>query len=146
VGAQERGLGGDLGGQPEGPRLVLDGEPVAALHLHRGGALTAHLREEGPQPGAQVVVGRRPGRGDRAADPAAVVPGARHPRLELPGPVAGEDQVGMAVDEAGDHRAPAHVDPLVGVWRTGRRADPRDGSGLDHHGRAGHDAQWALAE
>jgi len=37
-----------------------------------------------------------------------------HPRGELGGAIAGEDQVGVAVDEAGHDAAAVDIDPLVG--------------------------------
>ena len=73
VGPEQRGLGGHLAGDPQQPGLVVDGEPVAALDLHRGGAGGPELGHPGRQPAAELVVARVPGGGDRGGDPAAVV-------------------------------------------------------------------------
>jgi hypothetical protein len=145
VGAEERRLRGDLGGQPQAARLVLDRQPVPALDLHGGRALPPHLGEQADQPVPQLGVGRPPGGGDGGADPAAVVAGTRHPGLELGRPVAGEDQVGMAVDEAGDHRPAADVDAVVGLGCVRRGPDPDDGPVLDDEGGVRHDAQRTVA-
>ena len=65
VGPEQRGLGGDLAGDPQQPGLVVDGEPVAALDLHGGGA----------RPPAARPSGRPAGRGARRRSP----PGWRPP-------------------------------------------------------------------
>ena len=135
--AEERRLGGDLGGQAQAPRLVVDGEAVAALHLDRRRALPRASPRRVRPGGRAGRRRRRPGRGDGGRDPAAVVPGPRHPGLELAGPVAGEDQVRVGVDETGDDGPPPDVDPGVGVRRGGRRADPGDGPVLDDQRGAG---------
>jgi hypothetical protein len=92
---QERRLLGELAGDAQRPRLVLDGQAVAALDLHGGRALGPHLRHAGgDQPRELGVVGR-PGGRHRHPDAAPVVPLPGHPRGELGGPVAGEHQVGV---------------------------------------------------
>ena len=62
VRTQERGLGGDLAGDRQQPRLVFHGEPVAALDLDSGRAERAHLGQAGPRCDAELV-----GRSERAS-------------------------------------------------------------------------------
>ena len=81
---------------------------------------------------------------DRDADPARRVRRARHPRGELLGAVAGEHQVRVAVDEAGDHAAAAGVDPLVGG--RARRLDRRDPPALDHERGVADNAERPVPE
>ena len=73
------------------------------------------------EPGAgelgEFDVARLPRRGDGDIDPARLVRRAGHPGRELGRPVAGEHQMGVAVDEPGDHTPAAGVDPFVGRWR-----------------------------
>ena len=52
--------------------------------------------------------------------------------LEFLRTVAGEDQVAVAVDEAGDHAAAARVDALVGIRSVSGIAEPGDMTVLDH--------------
>ena len=59
----------------------------------------------------------RAGRLGRDADPARLVGPAGHARRELVGAVAGEHEVRVAVDEAGDDAAAVGVEALVGVER-----------------------------
>src|SRR5687768_16297847 len=54
--------------------------------------------------------------------------------------------MGVAVDEAGEHRPAAQVDAVIGVRRVRRGPHPGDGPALDHEGGAGHDAQGTVAE
>src|SRR5689334_396561 len=67
---------------------------------------------------------------------------ARRPRRELLRPVAGEHEVRVAVDEAGDHAAPAGVDALVPL-----RPGPLDRDNhavLDHERRIAHLAELVV--
>jgi hypothetical protein len=98
----------------EAAGLVLDRESVPGLDLDRGGALPAHLVHVARDLGPEVVVGRCPRRRDRGADAAGCVRLARHARGELLGAVAGEHQVAVAVDEAGDDGPSCGVDGSVG--------------------------------
>ena len=122
VRAQEGRLRGQRPRDRQRPCLVGDREPVAALDLDGRRALAQHLRHQRPGPGRQLLVGRRSGRLDRRTDATGGVRAARHPGLELRAAVAGEDQVGVRVDEAGHHRAPADVHRRVGR----RRPQPPD--------------------
>ena len=137
VGAQERGLGGELPGEPQRPGLVLDGQSVATLDLHRGGALPAHLGDPLPQQVPQFVVAGGPGRGHRRGDAAAVVGLAGHPGGELRAAVPGEHEVAVRIDEAGQHGASLDVDLPVGGRRVGRGAHPGDPPGLGDQRRPG---------
>jgi hypothetical protein len=112
---------------------VLDVQPVAALHLHRGGALGSHLGHQNPQVSQQFLVGRGPGGGDRGGDPAAGVRLAGHPGGELGRPVPGEHQVRVRVDEAGDDAALTQVGATIGGRSGGRRPEPGDPAVGDHH-------------
>ena len=66
------------------------------------------------------------------------------PRRELLGAVAGEDQVGVAVDEARDHAAAGRVEaPIGGNPRALHRGHP---VALEDEGRVAHDPQRTLAQ
>ena len=125
VGTEERRLLGEEPRHREAAGLVVDGQAVAALDLQRGGALAAHLLDQPRDVGGELLVGRGAQRGDGGADAARGVGLAGHPGGELGRPVAGEDQVGVGVDEAGDHRAAAEVDALVGRRGGGWPGRPR---------------------
>ena len=141
VGAEEGRVLGELAGHREAARLVVDRQPVSALDLDGGGALGPHLGDEPGDVGGELLVGGGTGPGDRGADAAGRVGLAGHPRLELGGAVAGEDEVAVRVDEAGDHRAPAGVDLHVGGGCLGGRTDPRDPAALDDDGGVVHAAR-----
>ncbi len=88
------------------PALVFQGEAVAGFDFDRGHALGQHgvqARQRGGQQGALIGgAGRAHGGDDAAARTGDVgVAGALQALLELVGAVAGIDQVGMAVDQAG---------------------------------------------
>ena len=83
----------------------VDGEAVAGLGLEGRDAAATQLGGEARESAPELVVGGRPGAVDRAADAAGGVRLARHAGRELVRAVAGEDQVGVAVDEPGQHGA-----------------------------------------
>jgi hypothetical protein len=141
VGAEEGGVLGELTGHREAARLVVDRQPVSALDLDGGGALGPHLGDEPGDVGGELLVGGGTGPGDRGADAAGRVGLAGHPRLELGGAVAGEDEVAVRVHEAGDHRTPAGVDLDVGGGRVGGRTYPRDPAALHHDGGVVHEPE-----
>ena len=92
----------------------------------------------------QLVVGRGPRGLGRDRDPARFVRRPGHPCRELLGSVPGEDQVGMAVDEARKHAPPPGVEMLV---RVGAGALDRDHRlVLDHERRVAHDPERPLAD
>ena len=132
VRAQEGGLGRELAGDPQRPRLVVDGQPVAALDLDGGGALGTHLGDPGRRRARAASRRRRRGSRPRRRR-------CRHRRRAFPAiraanslaAVPGEDQVGVRVDEPGYDRAPLDVDPVVRGGARGRRAQPDDVPVLD---------------
>ena len=132
VGAEERRLLGELPRHREAPGLVEGGQAVAALDLDGGGALAPHLGDEPGDVGRELLVGRGAGGGHGGADAAGGVALPRHPGSELVGTVAGEDEVGVGVDEAGQHRATTEVPGRVGVGSVEPPADPHDPAALDH--------------
>ena len=146
MGAEEGDVVGELGGDRAAAALVVDVEPVAGLDLEVVMPARARLGAAAPRASARsssslaarVAVGRD-------ADAAGVVRRAGHPGGELVGAVAGEHEVGVAVDEARDHAAPGGVDALVGGRaRRARRAATR--AVLDHERRVAHEPERALAE
>ena len=87
---------------------------------------------------------RRSGRLGGHADPAGLVRRARHPRRELLGAIPGEDQMGVRVDEAGDHAATPGVEVLVAGGAG--RLDGAHRPVLDHQRRIAHEPQRPVAE
>lgn len=67
---EEGDLAGDLAGEAREPGFARNREVVARFDLEGRGALRVHLGDESAQPRAQIVVGGRPGRRDRATDAA----------------------------------------------------------------------------
>ena len=92
-------------------------------------AQPAHVARSSSSAAARVA--RDSGRGCRRRCRAA-----GHPGGELRRPVAGEDQVGVAVHEAGQHarRPPASI-RVVGGGRVRARPDPGDPVAVDHAAR-----------
>ena len=146
VGAEVGGLLGDLAGQAQGPRLVDGRQAVAGLRLERGDATAVQLAGQAREPASQIVIGRGAGALDGAADAARGVRLAGHARGELVSPVAGEHQVGVAVDEARQHGAAVEVDDVVGGAAVGVGAHPRDPPVLDDDGRVAQDAEGSVAD
>ena len=122
--AEEGDVVGELGGEPAEALLGLDVEAVAGLDLLVGDPGGQRLCGRVRRQPEQFVVARGPGRGHRYGDPAGLVRRPGHPRGELVGAVAGEDEVGVAVDEARDHAAAAGVD---GARRPAAPAGPTCG-------------------
>ena len=105
VGAEVGGLVGDLAREAERALLVRRREPVAGLGLEGRDAAATQLAGEARESAPELVVGGGTGAVHRAADAAGRVRLARHAGRELVGAVAGEDQVGVAVDEPGQDGA-----------------------------------------
>ena len=124
--------------------LGLDVEAVARLDLEVRDPGAQCLGAASARQLAQLVLRRRPGRLGGHPDPRRRVRAAGHPGGELVGAVAGEDEVGVAVDEPRDHAAAARVEPLV-RGRAGA-LDRRDALALDHQRRVAHEPERALAE
>ena len=144
VGAEQRDVAGQLGGQPAQPLLAVDVERIARFDFERRDARSERLRSARRGERAELLGGGSAGGVDRRHDPARLVRSSRHPGGKLGAALAREDEVGVAVDEAGDHAAPSGVDPLV---RGGpRRLDRRHPSVLDHEGHAVTRPQGRLAE
>ena len=135
VGAQKRCLRGELAGQAEGARFTFDAELVTALDLHRRRPLGAQLGDALLQLTAQLLLGRGPGRRDGRRDAAAVVALAGHPGGELGAAVPSEDEMGVRVDETGQHRPSLQVELPVGARRPVGRPDPGDPAVLHDHRR-----------
>ena len=146
VGGEQRGLRGVGVREPHGPLLVAHGLPVARLHLERRRALASVFGGEPGEMGVQFVVGRRPRRRDRGPDPARLVGPAGHAGRELLGPVAGEDEVTVRLDEPGQDGAPGGVPDLVARLGARARPDPDDPAVPDDDGRVPDDPEGALAD
>jgi hypothetical protein len=110
VGAEERDLVGDRPGDREQPGLVRDREAVSRFHLERRGSRPERFAGEPARTVRQRLVGRGSGGIDRREDPAGLVWLPAHPRIELLGPVAREDQVRMGVHETGERGATLEVE------------------------------------
>jgi hypothetical protein len=115
--------------------LGLDVESVARLDLDRGGAAGDQRLQPRPRGLDQLVEARRARRLHRRDDAAAgrgdrLVAGAFEALLELAGPVTGEDEVGVAVDEPGRHPGAVQRLDLPGLvaGELGAAADPDDPS------------------
>ena len=122
---------GDAPNDAEVAKLLLQRQSVSGLAFDR--------RRSGGQGGPQArlaqrlerrVVGRaRCGHGPQ--DAASGVGSSLEACGGLVGAVAGEDGMGVAVDESRRHERGAEVHALVGVGRLARIADPRDPSIAD---------------
>jgi endoglycosylceramidase len=146
VGAQERHLVGVGGGDPGRAGLVGGGQTVAGLDLDGGGALPEHLGHQPGDRGVQLVVAGGAGGGDGGADAAGAVGAAGHAGVELLGPVPGEDQMGVGVDEPGEGGPAGGVHPGVGGRGGGGRARPGDPVPVEDEGGVAEQAERALAE
>src|SRR5262249_10220841 len=111
------------------------------LDLDRGRALSLHLLDVPRDVCGELLVGGGAGGRDGGADPAGGVRLAGHPGRELLRAVAGEHQVAVAVDEAGEHGAAARADDLVGGGGRGGRADPADPGAVDDQRSVAEDAE-----
>jgi hypothetical protein len=102
-------------------------EPVPALGLGGGGAVGEHLRQPRAREADEVMFARR-ARGRHRLDDAAAaggdvgISGAGEPAAELVAAIAGEHQMGVRIDEAGDNGAAFTVDHFrIGGQRDCRR-------------------------
>ena len=116
----ERQLAAEAARDAQAARLVLGREAVARLDLERRHAFL-HQREGAlAREVEQCLVARRARRRDGRADAAAgagdvLVARALEPLLELAGALAGVDEVGVAVDEAGRDEGAAEIDLGLGA-------------------------------
>ncbi len=113
-------------------QFVIERQAVTRLDLDRGGTLGDQRVEAGQRAGDQIGLARGASRGHGRADAAAgpgdlLIGRAVEPHLELPGAVAGMDQMGVAVDQARRDPAARAVDRLRRV--EGRRVG--GGAGID---------------
>ena len=139
MGPEEGGFGREGRGDLQVDGLVLGSEAVAGLDLDGGGARCPGLADQAPGAGLQVRRGRGPGGRHGLEDPAGLVGAPGHPQGELLGPVAGEDQVSVGVDESRHHAAAVEVHHGVDVER-GRRCGSGEGDPipLDDQRRVRH--------
>ncbi len=139
MGAEEAGGDGDgadvaeAAGDAQHLELACRVEPVAGFDLDRGDALAQESIEAGQRGGEEsVVIGgarRRHGRDDAAALAGDLgIARAFEAEFELAGARAGEDEMGVAVDEAGRHPALAAIVDGGGeaIGRAGQRVAPPD--------------------
>jgi hypothetical protein len=99
-------------------QLFLQREAISALAFDGRDAEGQHLVQEEAGALVEILLARRPGRPDGGEDPAAglgdlQVGAAEDPLLELAGAPAGEGEVGVAVDEAGNDEPASGVQALV---------------------------------
>ena len=90
-------------------QLRIERQSVAALRFAGRRAVRGHLVEPRPRGGNQLVLRRRPGRGHGSQNAPSFgrdlrVGRAREPALQLLAPVAGEDEMRVGIDEAGNRR------------------------------------------
>src|SRR5262249_9647445 len=106
----DRQLAAELARDAQHLAFGLELEPVARLHFNGGDAFGKEAREARACAGEERRLARLARRGHRGDD-AAALPGdvavgdALQPLLELAPALAGEDQMGVAVDESGRHPA-----------------------------------------
>ena len=111
----DRALLAELVGDLEQAQLGRQVEPVAGLRLDRRRAVGQHLAEPAPAVLGELVLGRGARRRDGRQDPAAgledlEVVGAALAQDQLVLAGAGEQQVGVRVDQAGRDRAARGVE------------------------------------
>ncbi len=146
---------GERRNHPQHPQFRIRVEPVPRLGLARRRARRQHAGQAARGRRHQLVLGRGPRGPNRGEDAAALgrdlrVRRAGQPPAQLVAPIAGEDDVGVAVDEAGNERAAATVDDA----RRGRDTDPgpdlrrgsdrHDGLAFTRDGAVGNQAGVAL--
>jgi hypothetical protein len=100
-------------------------QAIAALDLDGSGAQFQGTMGPGSGVGKQILEGRGAGGADGVQDTAAFpqdlkVRFALHTGFPFTGAIAGEDQVGVAIDKAGQHHPTTGIDKLVigqGIFR-----------------------------
>ena len=128
--------------EPDQSCLTLERQLVARLDLYRGDATGAKGVDSPPCRCAQFVTCRRSRRIDGSHDATTVVTLAGHTRLEFVGPLAREDEVGVRVDVARQHRTSRCVESFVGVGRVGVGPHPQDLMFIEHHGGVEEPTHW----
>ncbi len=143
VGAEERRVDVERGPLPHGdrreehPDFVRGAQAVPGLDLDGGGARSEHAQGPGRRRLDEFVGRCRPGRRDGRVDPATCgedggIRVAGEPTGELVGTVTPEDQVGVGVDEPGEHGSAVDIERREVAELTGNvslTARPGDGSG-----------------
>ena len=130
---RQAGMPAETPGNLQHPEFRVRIEAIAGLDLDRGRAFGG----EGPQSMergvVELVLRRRPGRADSRHDAAAgigdvLVARSAEACLELRPPISSEDQVGVAIDEAGSDPSAIQGALLSGLARRqpGTRTDPGD--------------------
>ena len=141
-------VAGDGAGGVEQADLGGGVEPVARLDLDRGDPAAHQRMEAAARRGAQFVGAGGLGRGDGRGDPAPRLcdfligrAGAAHGMFLRAR--AAEDEVGVAVDEAGGDPGAAQGDDVAGTeaGELGALADPDDAAVDDADRGIGHDAE-----
>jgi hypothetical protein len=140
VGANlERQLVPEPARHAQATRFMLGRQAVARLHFERGHALGHQRLRATARRNPQRLIAGGSRRGHRRADPAAgagdvLVARALEPHFELACAVAGIDQVGVAVDQAGCDQGAAQVMLGADIHGTRQRrlvADPAQRVALD---------------
>src|SRR5581483_3024354 len=119
---------GEFGSDLAQPALRLDLQAVTGLDLQMRGTAAERLGSPAPRELAELRAAGAAGGLRGRANPAGLVGSARHPGRELVPPIAGEDEVGVAVDEAGNDAATGRIEAVVG--RNARALDRRDAVAL----------------
>ena len=123
MGRQQGGLDPDRqrlpqpAGNPQHLELIRQREAVAGLDLHRGDPFPDQRLDPGSRQREQLLLAGGTGGPYRAENATALAGdlGIGHPflaQLKLFGPAAGEDEMGVTVDEAGRHQLALHVLPV----------------------------------
>ena len=144
VSTEERRLGGVTAGDLERPHLGGDVEPVPGLDLQRRGAVTTGLVDAAHREVVELIDAGRTSRFGRDHDPTAVVGAAGHAGTELGGAVAGEHEMGVGIDEPGQHTRPVGVDSQVGA-RPGATDGDHD-TVFDHHRSVSYQPEWSVTQ
>src|SRR5699024_3644444 len=92
--------------------LIGHGQPVPGFDLEGRRALASSLLEQVDEVAFECLLGGRASGGHSGGDASGRVLLPGHAGGELLGPVTGEDEVVVAVDEAGDDGSAAQVDGL----------------------------------
>src|SRR5699024_5409713 len=112
VGGDEGGLFGVPVDDVQGPDLIGHGQPVSGFDLEGRRALASSLLEQVDEVAFEFVLGGRAGGGHGGGDASGRVLLPGHAGGEFLGPVAGEDEVVVAVNESRDDGFAAQVDGL----------------------------------
>jgi hypothetical protein len=135
--AEEGHLRSSLARQADRARLGVDVQAVPRLAFECRHAGAQEFGLELLEIRSQVEVCGGAGGAHGRSDAARRVRGAAHARRELGAALACEDEVGVGVDEAGQHRPPFDVDGRIGCGGVCGLADPGDRGAVDDKRRVG---------